>query len=254
MPSPVIKWIEETVSGKTFCDIGGIGMNSQNERISIAVRAGADNATMIDYRRFGFPEWVTFERLMAEKDIDYTAIDNANLEDKEFPSKVGQYDVVHSTGIIYHAPSPMSMLDNLSKITKKYLITNTIIIPDIVETEAGTLRYEGSQVLFLPGISEDERAILELYYQELLGWPEKLFTTYAPRICDTESERPWLQTRAASDKHFWGEKGALSYSPYWWLFTKQAFRAAVQLFGFKIRDEHSYKGHTLALFCERIPV
>lgn len=252
MVSPVINWIEESVAGKTFADIGGIGLDSLNERVSVAANAKAAKATMIDFRKFGFPEWEIFERKMQERGVtDYGKIDGANLEASTFPDQVGQFDFVHCTGILYHAPAPIVMLDNLSRITRQLLIVNTVIVPETVETEVGTLHYPGSQILFLPGISEDERKILEAYYQKLLDWPPNRFSAFAPRIEDENAAMPWLQTRAASDKHFWADKGALSYSPYWMLFTKPAFRAAVKMFGFKIKAEHSFKGHTLTLFCER---
>ena len=145
------------------------------------------------------------------------------------------------------------MLDNLARITRRFLITNTVIAPDVMETDAGRLEFPGSQIVFLPGISERERSIMELYYQKLLGWPAGRFSAFVPRIGDTQAAMPWLQTRAASPAHYWGAHGDLSFSPYWWLFTKDAFRAAVKLFGFEIKQEHSFKGHTLSVFCEKIP-
>jgi hypothetical protein len=238
----------------SFADIGGIGLNSLNERISIALQSGASEATMIDYRRPDFPEWDVFKAKMKELELDqYRVIASANLEARDFPAQVGKYDFVHCMGILYHAPAPMIMLDNLSRISNRYMIVNTVTIADRIENEAGSLSFEGSQVLFLPGLSERERAILDLHYQDLVGWPPDRFNAYAPRIDDEEATMPWLQTRAASEKHFWGGKGDLSYSPYWWLFTRQAFRAAVCLFGFTIKAETSFREHTLTLFCERDP-
>lgn len=253
MASSVIDWIERYVGGLTFCDIGGIGLNSLNERASLAAHAGAASVTMIDYRRFGFPEWDDFDNKMAQAGLDdIKKIDGANLEDRGFPDQVGRYDFVHCTGILYHAPSPMLMLDNLARVTGRYLITNTVVVPEVIENAAGRLTFPGSQALFLPGISEDERAVLDLHYQETLNWPQGRFNAFAPRIGDESAAMPWMQTRAASEKHFWGDRGDLSYSPYWWLFTKPAFRAAIELLGFRILEEASFKGHTLIVFCERI--
>ena len=250
--SVVVDWIRHHAAGRTFVDIGGIGLNSLNERISVAVQAGAAEATMADFRRFGFPEWDVFDGKMSDMGIaGYRKIDGVNLEAREFPDRVGRFDFVHCMGVIYHAPAPMVMLDNLSRITGELLIVNTVIVPEKIETEIGELSYPGAEVLFLPALSEREREILEAYYQSLLNWPPGRFSSYAPRISDPDCQMPWLQTRALSDRHFWGDKGDMSYSPYWFLFTKQAFRAAVRMFGFRILDETSFKGHTLTLLCER---
>lgn len=251
MASPVVTWIEERAHGLSFCDIGGIGLNSLNERATVAAAAGASSVTMIDYRRFGFPEWDVFHEKAKEAGLDVKMIDNANLEDRGFPTRVGRYDFVHCMGILYHSPAPMLMLDHLSRISGRYLVTNTVIVPDVMETDVGTLTFPGSQAVFLPGLSEGEREVFELHYQKLLGWPAGRFSGFAPRVADERSAMPWVQTRAASEQHFWGDRGELSYSPYWWLFTKQAFRAAVEMFGFRILDENSFKGHTLTVLCER---
>ncbi len=217
--SPVIPWIQNNAAGNTFADIGGIGLNSLNERISVAASAGSIECTMIDFRRRGFPEWIIFDEKMKKKGVvNYRKIDGENLEDPTFSNRVGHYDFVHCTGLIYHAAAPMLMLNNLARISCQFLIVNTVIVPEKIETDVGNLSYPGSQVLFLPGISEEERRILDAYYQELLGWPEGRFSAFAPRVDDDKCAMPWLQTRAASEKHFWADKGALSYSPYWSLF------------------------------------
>ena len=253
-PGAVAQFILDHVAGLTFCDIGGIGLNAMNERVSVALDGGATEATMIDFRREGFPEWDAFRAKMQGAGLSsYKTIAGANLEHESFPDTVGSYDFVHSTGILYHAPAPLRVLDNLARITRRFLITNTIIAPDVMETDAGRLEFPGSQIVFLPGISEQERSVMELYYQKLLGWPAGRFSAFVPRIGDKQAAMPWLQTRAASPAHYWGAHGDLSFSPYWWLFTKDAFRAAVKLFGFEIRQEHSFKGHTLSVFCEKIP-
>lgn len=252
MASPVPGWIEARVEGLSFCDIGGIGVGAVNERISTAMRAGAAEATMIDLRPSEYPEWVHFRKRMEESGVQgYKSIDKANLEAAEFADHVGMYDFVHSTGILYHAPSPVVIMDNLSRIARRYLITNTVIIPERVETEFGSLHYPGSQVVFLPGISEHERAILGAHISSKLNWPEGRFDSCVPRPEDPAAAMPYIQTRAPSELHFWRSEGDLSYSPYWWLFTKDAFRALVGMFGFQIIDEHVYKEHALTVLCER---
>lgn len=252
MSSPVPGWIEARVEGLSFCDVGGIGVGAINERISIALGAGAAEATMIDLRPAEYPEWMNFRKRMEERGVqEYKTIDKANLEAADFADQVGVYDFVHSTGILYHAPSPVVIMDNLRRIARRYLITSTVIIPERIETEFGSLDYPGSQAVFLPGISERERAILRADMSSKLNWPKGRFDSCVPRPEDPAAAMPYIQNRAPSDLHFWRSEGDLSYSPYWWLFTKDAFRALVRMFGLQIIDEHVYKDHALTVLCER---
>ena len=248
----ISEWIADNVEGLSFCDIGGIGVGARNERISIAVRSGAKSATMIDYRRSDFKMWRVFRDKMKEKGIEgFLEIDNANLEHPGFPQRVGAYDFVHSTGILYHAPAPMTMLFNLSRISRKYLITNTVILPEHVRTPRGNLEFAGSQAVFVPGLTDTEREILDVHYQQLLGWPAGRFGNSAPRLGDGGAKMPYLQNKQTERGPLWGDDGGFSYSPYWWLFTAKAFRAAVEMFGFRIVEEELWKSHALSFFCRR---
>ena len=79
-------WIEDHVAGLSFCDIGGIGLSSKNERISTALNAGATRATMIDARKGDFREWAVFKEKMDEQHLQgYDMIAGADLEDPRFP-------------------------------------------------------------------------------------------------------------------------------------------------------------------------
>lgn len=250
--SAVENWISEHVEGLRFCDIGGIGVGAKNERASIAYKSGASKVAMIDYRERSFVDWRVFREKMEEKGIEGVCeLGGLNLADPEFPDHAGQWDFVHSTGIIYHAPNPMIMLENLAKVAQKYLIVNTVTVPEVIENEAGRLEFPGSQIVFLPGIGPRERAVFEAHYQGLLGWKDGTFSAFAPESHDVNARMPWRQLNADSSNHYWGDRGELSFSPYWTLFTPQAFRAAVTLLGFRVIDEHSFRGHTTTLFCEK---
>jgi hypothetical protein len=246
------QWIAERVRGLTFCDIGGIGLRSRNERISTSARNGAARSTMIDFRREDFPMWKIFHEVMEKKEVsDYDCLTGINLESPSLPDDVGVYDFVHSTGIIYHAPSPVYSLFNLSRITRRFLITNTITMPSVIENEKGKLELPSSGVLFLPALADQEREVLKCHYLKILNnWTEQKFDNLIPR--DNEGMMPYLQLDKPASGHYWEGPGGLSYTPYWWVWHEDAFRKAVTMMEFTIIDEHNPRRHSLALLCERI--
>lgn len=253
-PKNVIdRWIADHVNGLTFCDIGGIGLRSKNERVSTAARNGATRSVMIDFRRADFPMWNIFHEVMALKKIDdYECLYGINLESPTLPDEIGVFDFVFSTGILYHAPSPMLGLYNLSRVTRKYLIVNTVTVPSVIENEVGRLEIPDSAVLFLPSLAGQEREVLKRHYiTNLDGWDEAKFDGLLPRPDDNDAKMPYIQKREPVSGHYWEGPGGLSYTPYWWLWHENAFRAAVKMLGFNVLAEHNRKRHTLALLCER---
>ena len=246
-------WIQDHVAGLSCCDIGGIGLSSKNERISTALNAGATRATMIDARKDDFWEWAVFKEKMDEQHLQgYDMIAGADLEDPRFPKSIPRYDFVHCTGILYHLPSPVRGMENLYRTAKTYLIANTVIVPEKIENEAGSLEYHGSEAIFGPGLTERERKVLYRHYQDNLGWPPDKFDKYVPAPDDEHAPMPWRQFKAGFRGALWKQPGDLSYSPYWWLFTPDAFRSLARVFGLKILDEYWQSNHALTLFCQNV--
>ncbi len=248
----VLEWIAEVAPDRSFCDIGGIGMAARNERISVALEKGARKATMVDARPFAHPDWEAFREKVRSADPDRLAmVEKADLESKEFAQSVGRFDVVHSTGILYHAPAPIRMIENLVSVTGEHLIVNTIIVPTTIRNDAGRIDLPDSAVVFLPALSAGERRVFEAYYQEKLGWPEGRFTSFVPAPDDRNASMPWIQRDVPKDYNLWKERGSLSYTPFWWFFTKPAFRSALTLFGLEILDETSREDHALTCLCRK---
>ena len=150
MSKTIIKWIEDKVNGLTFADIGGIGLRSINERISTAIINNAESATMIDLRKKDFKMWNIFHETMKQKAITgYKTIENVDVTAPDLHSIIGEYDFVHCAGIMYHLPSPLLAMQNLYKITKKYLVVNTVTIPEYINNAEGEMSFKGSQALFI---------------------------------------------------------------------------------------------------------
>src|SRR6266446_4556205 len=61
------EWIASVVPNQTFADVGGIGVNSVNERLTFAIKCGAKSATMVDFRPSDYYEWDLFRRICAQK-------------------------------------------------------------------------------------------------------------------------------------------------------------------------------------------
>jgi SAM-dependent methyltransferase len=235
---PVEAWIGSVVRGRTFADIGGIGMDAANERITFAVEHGAAAATMIDIRPPDYYEWERFREICASKGIsEYRELPSIDINDPELVGKVGTYDVVHCTGIFYHLPSPLAAFENLRRVVGEYLIINTVIAPGVIENRLGRLEFPGSLAVFLPGISEHERSVLGEHYRVKFGFS---IDSFAPRISDQhKGDMPWH------------DGTGFTCWPYWWLLTASAFRALIELMGFQILDEWTYEDHALFAFARK---
>jgi hypothetical protein len=231
-------WISTHVPGKTFADVGGIGVNSINERISLSSKSGAASSTMIDIRPKEYYEWEVFHKKCEQENIkDYNCIDNADINDPGLLVKVGQYDFVHSTGIVYHLPNPIWGVENLSKIVKEFLIINTVVIPPKIETEFGSIEFKGSLAVFMPGLDSKEREILNAYYMKKFNMN---IDYMAPTLDAINPDCPWF------------ENGKPTCWPYWFLFTSNSFIALVKMMGFEILDSALWENHALTLFVKKI--
>ena len=236
----VHQWMEKVVPGKSFVDIGGIGGNSLNERVSFASKCGASRATLADIRPLDYREWKTFRARMKELGVEgVEEVGDIDIRHSSSLKKLGKQDVVYSTGIFYHLSSPPDAFWNLRSVVGEYLITNTITIPNEISNEYGTLRTPDAGVLFLAALTETERAILRKYYSDN-GFRFN-FDQLSPRLGDPNSPNQWIT-----------ETGELAPWPNWWFYSDHAFRSLAQLCRFEIIDETKWRNHTLFLFCRRL--
>lgn len=234
---PIDKWITKLVSGRTFVDIGGIGENSGNERVSTAVKGRAADAAMADFEPYSAQLWQTFFQTMRDQNInDFQTHELIDVRDANIKTKLPNFDIVHCTGILYHIPDPITSLYNIASLTNDYLIVNTVTIPNRVKNKKGRFITDDSRAVFLPSLSEADRRVLREHYRSKFGWD---INVQAPRLGEPNPLMPYLR------------ENGLSCYPYWWLFTKQAFRHAVQMMGFKIENEWVWEDHTLAVLAKR---
>jgi len=233
----VNSWIESNVSGKTFADVGGIGLQAINEKVTLAYKSGASKATMIDIRPFDFYEWDDFKKKCEIENVkDYSSIDKIDINNSELLSKVGKYDIVYCAGIVYHLPNPVWGVHNLSRIVNEMLIINTVILPQQIENSKGKLEFSGSESLFLPGLNDNEREILNDHYVNKFNMT---IDYMAPRLDDKKPSCPWF------------EDGKTTCWPYWWLFSESSFKALVTMVGFEILDSILWEDHALTLLAQK---
>jgi len=233
-------WIKARVAGLSFVDIGGIGEWSTNETVSTALEAGAARAAMADIEGFDSPFWPHFHQRLAGRGIGrerYESYDRVDVVAGDLTSRLPVFDMVHSTGILYHLSDPARAVWNLRRVTGRWLVTNTVTIPERIENEAGSLETRGSTALFLPGIDERERAVLRLHYQQKFGWDLNMM---APRADDGAAIMPYY---LASGPSPW---------PYWFLFTQAGFLGLLRAAGFAVREQYTWEEHAHFVLCEKL--
>ncbi|GAA0607908.1 hypothetical protein GCM10009416_50910 [Craurococcus roseus] len=238
---PIHRWIADIVPGRSFVDIGGIGEWSKQERVTQSVAAGAARSAMADIEPADSEYWRFFHKLMYKHGIARDAYDShaeVDVTRADLAERLPPSDVVHCTGVLYHCPDPVAAVDNLRRVTGRWLIVNTVVCPQRVENAAGTLALPSGAALFLPGLSEAERDVLRLHYRTKFGWS---IDDTAPRPRAPGVKMPHVMP-----------DGRLNHWPYWWLFTIHSFRSLLQLLRFDIRDEWTWEDHAHCVLCERV--
>lgn len=230
-PQDIIdEWINSSKQRGSFVDIGGIGELSINERVSWAARCGYEKICIADIESPDHYLWKHFE-----ENIDHNLSKkifrefNINVDNKKSLEKLGRFDFVHSTGILYHCPNPMNTLANYRMIVDKEIIINTVIVPNSISNRHGTLSFPDSGAAFMPALVGLERNILREHYEKKFGWN---IDNVSPLEGTPNNKMPYLN-----------DAGDFSYYPYWWLLTKQSFEAALMILRLEIIDTYTWEDH-----------
>ncbi|MBV9126292.1 MAG: hypothetical protein JO112_23325 [Planctomycetes bacterium] len=210
-------WIETYAPGRTFAEIGGL-WGTVNERVTLAIRAGAIKGTMIDLPADSVPEqpglWQRFhERCRARGITNYEAVE-ADLNDPQIAVRAGVHEVVYSTGVLYHCPRPLDSLLQVRKLCKDMLILGTATIPDQVTNAAGSLNLEPGSALFIPAMNAAQRAVAAQFLKEAGA-------TVAIGVIDDLPPEGWRLD---------------DYGPWWWFFTRQHVAALLDVAGFDVLE------------------
>jgi 2-polyprenyl-3-methyl-5-hydroxy-6-metoxy-1,4-benzoquinol methylase len=209
---PVDSWIEAVVKGKSFIDVGGL-WGVVNEKVTVAARAGASRMTMMDISPPDDDLWEQFSTRCAEAGVAHCRCLAANLDDATVADVTNVYDVVHCGGVLYHCPNPVHTIGQLARMCGETLIIATTIVPDKLRNARGELTLAAGSLLFVPGLTDQQREVITEYWNEVGAQAVGL---------NVPLSGGW---RLDHD-----------YAPWWWLFTADFVPAVLRVSGFTVVD------------------
>jgi hypothetical protein len=145
-----VAWIEQHAPGRSFADLGGM-LFLAGGRAFAAEDAGATAVTLADAGE-PFPQWFE-ERDRRASPMRFV---QGDLHDPETIAAIGRHDVVWCTGVIYHSPDPMWLLNQLREITGEYLFLGSHTIAEVPGLPQACV--------FYPYLSDAERRPLKRAY------------------------------------------------------------------------------------------
>ncbi len=236
MPKNVVDkniWIRENVSNLSFADIGGL-WGTVNERITVAIQANAQSATMIDIADPESKWWNLFHQRCQEigvSDLSYQCL-QADICKPNIDEAIGSYDFVHCSGIIYHVADLFNFVKNLYQVSNKYLIISSMVVPDIIENEEGKVEFPEGCCYCIPLINDKNRKVIAKYFTDLN-----------------------LRIRGLNDNNpiFISPDGEFQTAPWWWLFSPSTLKRMMLLFPFEVIDEgFTWQNRSYSLFLQVI--
>ncbi len=129
------------VGGRSFADVGA--MWSVHGRYSFeAEEEGAKEVTAVDAMA-PTPEFES-ERKRRGSQVRFV---RGDVNDPDLAIEVGPHDVVWSSGLLYHVPSPALTLERLAAMATTTLVVQSRTIPG-----------RGSRAVFFPAMTRSERS------------------------------------------------------------------------------------------------
>lgn len=222
--------IRQYVAGLSFIDVGGL-WGTLNEKVTVASLGGARSAAVADMQPWTSNLWQDFRNRCAALGVSGHVEYCVNLDDPHLVEKIGTYDFVHCSGIIYHAPSPLLLISQLRTITSKYLLLGSMVVPEQVTNEAGSLDFSGGVMLLLPAIDASRRSIMTRH-----------FDASGIKIAHIN----------ANEVSPFRIDGKPDYGPWWWLYSATTLRAMMEVSGFEVLAQEPYWDERVSYcFCEK---
>lgn len=217
---PRDRFIKYIVKDNSFVDIGGL-FGTINEKVSVAHQYGASSLSIIDSMPINDPLWVSFfERTKNLAKPIYCMPQNymeVNL----------QFDVVHCSGVIYHQPDFYGSIEKLHKMSNKFVIVSSVVIPEHIVTKSGSLTI--NEFLYVPDLSVNDLNILSEY---------------------------WIKNTGANNAI--GINTPSNFTPnnlaaFWWMPTISYFKKTVEQIGLHVLDEdYFWEKNAYCLLAEKV--
>jgi hypothetical protein len=160
MSDPRDTYIRQVVGGKSFIDIGGLS-TVVKERVSIAAQAGASKVALMDVESPACPWWDELRQRLLEKQV----LECNFISGDVLSADLECWDVVHSSGVLYHLPNPIEYIRKLRKITKEFCILTSTTIATEISTQSGSISLPASSVIFVPALVGNERMIVKEWFE-----------------------------------------------------------------------------------------
>jgi hypothetical protein len=177
---------------RSFADIGCM-WEAHGEVAFRAEEAGATAVTAFDAME-------PTERYREREKGSSVRFVRGDLHDPAAGEAIGVHDVVWCTGLLYHTPHPILMLERLAAITRETLILGTHSIPEVPGIEGGCVLY--------PALGDGARAA------HAQAWPPTAVGVAAP----------------------WDHRPEMSYANYWWGISPSALRGMLDVSGFEVEE------------------
>lgn len=211
------QWIADAKDGSdSFVDVGGL-WGTVNEKVSVAHEAGYTSLMMADMQDEGNIWWEAFHTRMSELGVtEYKSV-VTEATTPGLVDRIGRHDVVHCSGVIYHVPSPFELLWNLAACSKKYLIINSMVVPEDVKNSVGSRSVDPTTPLCVPLLNDETRSIYGAHFE-----------SHGLRIGHLNGEPVfrWRDSQYRAD-----------FAPWWWLFSPRSLREIIVRASLEVIDE-----------------
>ncbi len=221
--------IVEVVRGRSFADMGGL-WGTVNERVTVAAKAGASHVAMLDAQPEGTELWRLFAQRAAEHGVTGTRCVQINLDDTDLTERVGRFDVVHCSGVVYHCPDPFRSLRQLARLTRDVVIIGSMTVPEVIQNEHGTLDFRGGRIVSVPAMDEAARAVAAAHFASLGLFVHNI---------NMAEPHPWRMP-----------DGGPNYAPWWWLWHPATLARLAEAAGLRVVEViEAWEGRAHALVC-----
>lgn len=225
-------WIKKIVVDKSFADIGGL-WGTVNEKISVAIKAQAKRAAMIDITPLNHKVWQEFHNHCSNMGItNYDSL-QADVTRQNLSEKIGKFDVIHCSGIIYHVPDPFSLLLNLHSVVKEYLILSSMTIPSVIVTDDGSLTLAGGLAYSVPLLNKAQKKFFATYFNN-----KKLNIAHI----NGKLVENWINPNNCP-----------KFGPWWWLWTPDYLKNMLEICRFEVIEvAETWEGRAHSFLCRAL--